>query len=172
VVVVVWIADGVWPAAVDAARAMATPDADFVLVHVTPGDVEEVVHGAFAGLFGRGLSAPAAVDQAAAAGANDLLEAAAARLGRPVCCQARQGRIEREVVAAAEHADLLVISRDGDRTRLGPHSLGPVSRFVVDHAPCAVLLVWPGSAPAVGTIPAPPRRPPVPPRGTPGPHPQ
>ena len=39
-VVVVWIADGVWPAAVDAARAMATPDADFVLVHVTPGDVD------------------------------------------------------------------------------------------------------------------------------------
>ncbi|HET9257509.1 MAG TPA: hypothetical protein VFO16_20230 [Pseudonocardiaceae bacterium] len=25
----------------------------------------------------------------------------------------------------------------------GPHSLGPTARYVLDHAPCAVLLVWP-----------------------------
>ncbi|NEB92870.1 universal stress protein, partial [Streptomyces bauhiniae] len=43
-----------------------------------------------------------------------------------------------------------------DRTRLGPHSLGPAARFIVDHAPCPVLLVWPGQAPDLGTIPPPP----------------
>jgi len=32
-------------------------------------------------------------------------------------------------------------------------------RFVVDHAACPVLLVWPGSAPDVTTIPPPPHRP-------------
>jgi nucleotide-binding universal stress UspA family protein len=51
--------------------------------------------------------------------------------------------MEREVVEAAGQADLLVLARDGDRERPGPKSLGPPPRFVVDHAPCGVLLVWP-----------------------------
>ncbi len=70
------------------------------------------------------------------------------------------GRAEREVVAAAEGADLLICTRDGDRARLGPRSLGPASRFIVDHAPCPVLLVWPEPAPSVATIPPPPPHPP------------
>jgi nucleotide-binding universal stress UspA family protein len=85
-----------------------------------------------------------------------LLAAAAARLGRPCSALERVGPVEREVVAAADGAELLVVARDGDRTRLGPHSLGPASRFVVDHAPCPVLLVWPESAPDVATLPPPP----------------
>ncbi|MYS14557.1 universal stress protein, partial [Streptomyces sp. SID4982] len=68
----------------------------------------------------------------------------------------RSGRPEHEVVAAAEGAGLLVLARDGDRSRLGPHSLGPAARFTVDHAPCPVLLVWPERAPGLGTIPPPP----------------
>ena len=67
-----------------------------------------------------------------------------------------RGRVEREVVrAVAQGVDLLVVARDGDRSRLGPHSLGPATRFVVDHAPCAVLLVWPDEPPGVGSIPPP-----------------
>jgi len=168
-VVVVWVADGVWHAAIDAARTAAPPDADIVLIHVLPGDVEEVVHGAFAGLLGRRRSAPVTIDQSALDAERDLLTAAQARLGRPARLLARSGRIEREVVAAADRADLLVVSRDGDRSRLGPHSLGPDTRFVVDHAPCAVLLVWPGEVPAVGSIPPPPAHPPPPLPGRPGP---
>lgn len=61
------------------------------------------------------------------------------------------------MVAAAEGADLLMVARDGDRARLGPHSLGRAGRFVVDHAPCPVLLIWPEATPAVTTIPPPPR---------------
>jgi 4-amino-4-deoxy-L-arabinose transferase-like glycosyltransferase len=34
------------------------------------------------------------------------------------------------------------------------------TRFVVDHAPCATLLVWPSTPPAIGSIPPPPPRPP------------
>jgi hypothetical protein len=52
-----------------------------------------------------------------------------------------------------------VLARDGERSRLGPKSLGPASRFVVDHAPCPVLLVWPEHPPGVETIPPPPRPP-------------
>jgi hypothetical protein len=47
------------------------------------------------------------------------------------------------VVTAAPDADLLIMARDGDRPRLGPKSLGKAARFVIDHAPCPVLLVWP-----------------------------
>ncbi|MFD0502514.1 universal stress protein [Streptomyces chiangmaiensis] len=60
---------------------------------------------------------------------------------------------------AATGADLLICARDGDRSRLGPHSLGPTTRFVVDHAPCPVLLVWPGKTPPTELPPL--RRPPA-----------
>ena len=83
--------------------------------------------------------------------------AAAERLGRPCTQLERSGRIEREVVAAAEGADLLILARDGDRTHLGPRSLSPATRFVVDHAPCPVLLVWPETAPGIATIPPAPQ---------------
>jgi Universal stress protein family len=60
------------------------------------------------------------------------------------------------VVTAAAGADLLILARDGDRSRLGPKSLGKTARFVVDHASCPVLLVWPEPAPDIATIPAAP----------------
>jgi hypothetical protein len=63
-------------------------------------------------------------------------------------------------VEAAAGADLLVAARDGDRARLGPRSLGPATRFVVDHAPCQVLLLWPDEVPELGSMhPGPPPTP-------------
>jgi nucleotide-binding universal stress UspA family protein len=73
------------------------------------------------------------------------------------------GRVERVVVEAATGANLLVAARDGDRSRLGPASLGPATRFVVDHAPCPVLLVWPDQAPGMDSIPPPGHEHPPPP---------
>ncbi|MDH6137553.1 nucleotide-binding universal stress UspA family protein [Kitasatospora sp. MAA4] len=167
--VVVWIAEGTWPACVEAARVHAAQGAEIVLLHVTGTEVPGVAHGAFAGLLGRGHpkgqhqsggwgSDPGTrLEDLAADSSRQLLQAAAELLGRPCVQVARTGRIEREVVAATEGADLLVLARDGDRTHLGPHSLGPAGRFVVDHAACPVLLVWPGAAPAGPPPPAPPR---------------
>ncbi|MFF0476304.1 universal stress protein [Streptomyces sp. NPDC004284] len=160
--VVVWITEGTWPACVDAARAHAPQGAEIVLLHVSGEEVPGVAHGAFAGLLGRGhreRDPGTRVETLAAASAQHLLDAAADRLDRPCAHVERTGRVEREVVAAAEGAELLVLARDGDRTRLGPHSLGPATRFVVDHAPCPVLLVWPEPAPGTATIPPPPDRP-------------
>ena len=166
--VIVWIVEGTWHACVDAARTHAPPDARIVLLHVTGPDVAGAAHGAYAGLLGRGHprghqpaegwgSDPGArLADLAAASAQDLLRAAAERLARPCEREARVGRVERAVVAAAEGADLLVVARDGDRGHLGPRSLAPASRFVVDHAPCAVLLVWPEPAPGIATMPPPP----------------
>ena len=161
--VIAWIVEGTWPACVDATRTWAPDGADIVLLHVTGPEVSAAARGAYAGLLGRARpdSDPGTgLEHLAAASARELLAAAAARLGRPCTRSERTGRAEREVVAAAEGTDLLILARDGDRTRLGPRSLGPASRFIVDHAPCPVLLVWPEPAPAMATIPPPPPRPP------------
>jgi nucleotide-binding universal stress UspA family protein len=58
----------------------------------------------------------------------------------------RQGRPEREIVnvAAEWQADLVIIcprAEYGGKPRIGPGSVGHVARFVLDHAPCPVLLV-------------------------------
>jgi nucleotide-binding universal stress UspA family protein len=145
VAVVVWIVEGTWPACVDAVRDH--PSTEITLLHVSGHDVPDTAHGAFAGLLGRGQHRErdpgTAVERLATTSGRDLLAAAAHRLGRPCTTQERTGRVEREVVAAAEGAELLVVARDGDHAHPGPKSLGPASRFVVDHAPCPVLLVWP-----------------------------
>lgn len=151
--VMVLVREGLWQAAVDSARSLAPDDAGITLVHLASGDVEEVMHGAANGLLGRRRPHFEAAEAGYRQAAEDLLAAARARLGRTCTTSELSGRrVEQQVVAAVEDADLLVMARDGDRSRLGPHSLGPVSRFIVDHAPCPILLVWPGAAPSTGTI--------------------
>ncbi|WEP00127.1 universal stress protein [Streptomyces sp. FXJ1.172] len=166
--VIAWLVEGTWPACVDAVGAHAPEDAEVVLLHVSDAGAAGLAHGAFAGLLGRGHPLghlPAEgwqrdpgdrLEALGGSSAAALLDAAARRLGRPCARAERTGRPEREVVAACEGAGLLVLARDGDRSRLGPHSLGPAVRFAVDHAPCPVLLVWPEPAPPLGTIPPPP----------------
>ncbi|MFD4411968.1 universal stress protein [Streptomyces sp. NPDC058251] len=157
--VIVWLVEGTWPACVDAVRTHAPHATDVVLLHVAEPGVPGLAHGAYAGLLGRGhpeRDPGSRLEDLDTASATRLLDAATERLGRPCTRLERVGRVEREVVAAAEGADLLVAARDGDRARLGPHSLGRAGRFVVDHAPCPVLLVWPEAAPDITTIPPPP----------------
>jgi nucleotide-binding universal stress UspA family protein len=85
-----------------------------------------------------------------------MLSEAERRLGLPATTSLETGLTERVVTAAAQHVDYLIVGRDGDRSRLGPHSLGKHTRFVIDHAPCRVLVIWPGTAPDIGSIPPPP----------------
>ncbi|GGZ84316.1 universal stress protein [Streptomyces echinoruber] len=162
--VIAWLVEGTWPACVDAVRAHAPEDAEVTLLHVTGEDAPALAQGALAGLLGRAArpvrDPGERVAELSGASARELLDAAAARLGRACVRQERTGRAEREVVTAAEGAGLLVLARDGERRRLGPHSLGPAARFVVDHAPCPVLLVWPEEAPGLGTLPPSPPPPP------------
>jgi nucleotide-binding universal stress UspA family protein len=162
VTVIAWIVEGTWPACIDAARTHTPEGGDIILLHVTDHDIPGAAHGAFAGLLGRShpqRDPGARLEHLASAAARQLLQAAADRLGRPCTQLERAGRIEREVITAAEDADLLILARDGDRTHLGPRSLGRTGRFVVDHAPCPVLLVWPEPAPGIATIPPPPPHP-------------
>jgi nucleotide-binding universal stress UspA family protein len=147
----VWIVDDTWEATVDEADAFLPADAQVTLLHVASADVESVAEGARHGLLGRprprhhgppGPPPPEPLRAISEEAAAALLAAARERLGRDATTVSLRGRVEREVVAAADRADVLVLARDGDRARPGPHSLGPASRYVVDHASCRVLLVW------------------------------
>jgi hypothetical protein len=129
--VLVWVAPVGWEACVDAAKGL--PDVEITLLQVA-----EAPPGPPGGLLGR--HRPPRHELPAV---DDLLDDAAARLGRPAERLAPAGLPEHAVVEAAAAFDLLVLSRTN--VRVGPHSLGHAARFVVDHAPRAVLLVWPGT---------------------------
>ncbi len=161
--VVAWIVEGSWPAVIDAVRTHALAETEIVLLHVADAAVPEVAHGAYAGLLGRGhreRDPGTSLEHLSSASAAGLLDAAAERLARPCTRQQRLGRPEREVVAAGEGAELLILARDGDQTRLGPRSIGHHGRFIIDHAPCPVLLVWAAHPPAIDTLPPAPPHPP------------
>jgi nucleotide-binding universal stress UspA family protein len=153
----IWIVEDTWEATVTEAAAFLPADARVTLLHVAPAEVEELASATRHGLLGRHRPPPAHPHEGLRAiseeAAQELLADARARLGRDSEVVSRRGRIEREVVSAAQDADLLVLARDGDHTRLGPRSLGPAARFVVDHAPCRVLLVWADAPPDLDTIP-------------------
>jgi nucleotide-binding universal stress UspA family protein len=155
--VVIWIAEDTWEGCVDRAGALVRDDAEVTLLHVAPTDVEELAAHGGARLLGRHPPPPPGPPLRAIAEeeAQALLEAARARLGRPAELVARRGKIEPEVLAASAGADLLVAARGGE-LRLGPKSLDPRTRFVVDHAPCQVLLVWPENPPGIETVKLPP----------------
>jgi nucleotide-binding universal stress UspA family protein len=158
--VLVWVGLRTWPACVDAARRLPPASTRITLIHVV--DPPEAADGAYLGLMGRrppGRDPGSRITEFALNSAAELLDAAASRLGRPCDQIRRQGRPEQAVVTAAADADLLIVARDGDQSRLGPKSLGKEARFVVDHAPCPVLLVWPHDAPGIATLPRPPRPP-------------
>ena len=83
--------------------------------------------------------------QAEVASAQDILDEGLRYLTGAERLQ-RTGRPEREIVqcAAEWNADLIVICPRSPllgEPVLGPKSVGHVARFVLDHAPCPVLLV-------------------------------
>jgi nucleotide-binding universal stress UspA family protein len=159
--VVAWLTEGTWEACVDATAELAPIDVEIALLYVLDPRIPEAARGAYAGLVGRGrrwADPGRVIETATEETAAVLLEAAAERLGRPCATITRRGTPEREVlvVVAATEATLLVLARDGDRRRLGPHTLAPETRFIVDHAPSRVLLVWPDEPPDLSTLPPPP----------------
>jgi nucleotide-binding universal stress UspA family protein len=133
--VVVWIGEVGWEACVDAVAGL--PATEITLLHVAapvyPGP----------SLLGR--HAPRGrYEEIAGEAAEDLLDAAEERLGEvgaTVHRVALPGRPEDIVTGACTGADVLVMARNGHRP--GPHSLEHANRFVVDHAPCTVILTWP-----------------------------
>ena len=157
----VWIAEETWEGVIDGALPLLPREADVTLLYVAPEDVLAAPDLALEGLLGRGPPAGRSLD---ADGRGRRARRRGPARGRrrapgpPARREVRVGRVEREVVQAAAGADLLVVARDGERARAGPRSLGPDTRFVVDHAPCPVLVVWPAGPPPLELPPPPGRR--------------
>ena len=85
------------------------------------------------------------MQQAELGAARDVLQEGLRFLPNAETLQ-RQGRPEREIVnvAAEWRADLVIICPRavyGGKAVIGPISVGHVARFILDHAPCPVLLV-------------------------------
>ncbi|MFT4296804.1 MAG: universal stress protein [Micropruina sp.] len=159
--IAVWVTEGTWPACVDAARELAgSTDAEFILIHVREESGGPADPG-FGSLIGRGRRrhADQELRRLSEEAAGTMLARAARRLGAEPQVRLESGFPERVVTALAAQVDYLIVGRDGDRSRLGPASLGRHTRFVIDHAPCRVLLIWPGDVPGLGSIPPPPPEP-------------
>jgi nucleotide-binding universal stress UspA family protein len=85
------------------------------------------------------------MEQAELAAAQDVLDEGLRYIPNAETFR-RQGRPEREIVnvAAEWQADRVIICPRGEyggKPTIGPRSVGHVARFVLDHAPCPVLLV-------------------------------
>lgn len=156
--IVVWVCEGTWPACVDAVAGVAgSSDAEIVLLHVRGDSLPPPRPGSLIGLGKRGR-VEQEVRQLSTQAAEQLLVRAQSRLALPAEIRLESGPAERVVTAAAAEADYLVVGRDGDVSQLGPRSLGRETRFVIDHAACSVLLVWPEAAPRPGAFPPAPGR--------------
>lgn len=153
----VWIEEATWAACVDGARRLLPADAEVTILHVAASDVEQLAEHPAPGRLGRRhRAAPGPpVRRTADAEAQALLDRARQRFGRPARTLARRGRVEREVLEAGAGADVLVMVRGGEPC-LGPRSLGHRTRFVLDHAGCAVLLAWPQQPPGPESVHWPP----------------
>jgi hypothetical protein len=141
--VLVWVTPRSWVSCVEAAQSLS-PEATITLAAVVDTGPAGAAHGAYGGLLGRGGDDPASrMAEVARQEAQDMLDAAADRLGRPARRLLLEGHAEQAVMDAAQDASLLVVARDGHSH--GPKSLGKEVRFVIDHVACAVLLIWPAS---------------------------
>jgi nucleotide-binding universal stress UspA family protein len=153
--VLVWVEPGTWEACVRAAADLVPPGlpAQVLLLYV-PDDSEDLLRGAESGLWGRGRRPRPVASQ----DGTDLLVDADSLLRQlaphaEITSRQGDGPVERVVTAASEDADYLVLGRQGDLSRRGPRSIVRHTRFVVDHAQCRVLIVWPDAAPSASTIP-------------------
>lgn len=153
----VWITESSWQSCVDQARELVPAGAEITLLHVAASDVERLADHPGPERLGRHRPPPRgpSVREIADSEAQALLQAALERLGRHAETVARRGRIEREVLEAADGFDLLVLARDG-KPRREPKSIGHYARFVVDHAGCPVLLVWSAPPPGIEDMHWPP----------------
>ena len=153
----IWITEPSWRACIDRARELLPAGAEVTILHVAATDVEALAEHPGPGRLGRHHRPPPgpSVREISDAEAQSLLGEAAQRFGRPAQTVGRRGRVEREVLQASAGADVLVLARDGEPRR-EPKSVGRFQRFVIDHAGCAVLVVWSQDPPGLDAMRWPP----------------
>jgi nucleotide-binding universal stress UspA family protein len=147
---------GAVDALLDASIPLLSTAVTWVPTHVVDTRREHELGFLRGGLAGAGRlsrSQQAAIDSATAEHTRATIEAAEIVLLRRGLSreppQIRVGEPGREIceIAAATSATAIVLfaSRRRARAGSGPHSVGHTARFVVDHAPCPVLVLRGGS---------------------------
>ena len=121
--------------AVEVARGLAGPSGRLSVVHVARGRAPGLVEGAGTQEDPEGVDRAQRLLAQAAAAAPGADHAILQGVPGPTICR----------WAEAAGADLLVVA-SRHPGRWGMSVLGPVTRHVVDHAPCAVLVVRHGEA--------------------------
>jgi nucleotide-binding universal stress UspA family protein len=134
--VLAWITEGGWEACVDAVKRL--PAGHVTLLHVASVELPGPRGPRHERVMER-------MNALAGEAAHALLDDAEERLGFPADKRTEHGDPHTIVMDAAADADVLVLARETRHP--GPHSIGHNSRFIVDHAPCALVLVWPEGAP-------------------------
>lgn len=136
-----------------ATEAILSGDAEWVLLHVLDARPLEEAGRALGGLLGRGPRREQAerhMQQTVALAQEEIraeIEAWLRAKGKAAEVIIASGRPEHEIlrVAAERNVRLIVLGagHEGPHPHPGPgpHPLGPVARFVVDHALCDVLLL-------------------------------
>ena len=160
-VVLVAVAGGETDAFWSALRPLLPQSMSVHLIHVTDEGPRHELELQRLRRPGRGPAAPPGgslppdqerrLRKAESMGEQAILAEAGSAIGGDPATTALRGRPEREIVAHAPKigaAMLAVGARAHESpTTVGPHSFGHVARYVVDHAPCPVLLIRIGGAP-------------------------
>jgi nucleotide-binding universal stress UspA family protein len=117
---------------------------DWTIVHVIDQRPEEEVERAIGNLPGRrgGLDRIHRSVELLQHDVQTEVEEWLAENGRTAELAFLYGVPEHEILALAEEVDAEIVVI-GSRPEIGPHRFGHVSRFVIDHVPCSVLVIAP-----------------------------
>lgn len=133
----------------DRATQLLPDGMDWTIVHVVDRQPEAEFDRALAGLPGRRTLHGHAGDDRVHRSVDQLQRDVRADLEAWLTTRNRDAELaflygvpEQEIVdlAAELDVDIVVV---GARAEIGPHRFSRVSRFVVDHAPCSVLVIAP-----------------------------
>lgn len=134
-------------AVLDAARDVLSPSLAWIVLHVVDTRPHEEVDRALGGLPVHGSGHHRADDRLqriAAEQGEAIRDEIAAWLqahGRDAEIVIAHGHPEQEILhlAVERHVDLIAIG--SEHPGVGPHPLSPPIRYLIDHAPCDVLLL-------------------------------
>lgn len=133
----------------DRAASLLAPHLAWTIVHVIDERPSGELERAFAALPGRRsphadapLDRIQQIDDRLQHDVQADVERWLATWGRQADLAFRRGIPEREILELAMELEVEIVVV-GSRAETGPHRFSPVSRYVVDHAGCAVLVVAP-----------------------------
>jgi nucleotide-binding universal stress UspA family protein len=130
------------PRLLDRAAQLLPPDLAWAVVHVVDQRPEEEVERAIGNLPGRrgGLDRMHQSTDQLQQDVQHEIESWLREAGRTAELSFLYGIPEQEIVGLASQIDAEIVAI-GARPAIGPDRFGHVSRFIIDHATCSVLVI-------------------------------